>query len=124
MPLEIDPSKTGLEKVLKDYQIKALELLWNGSEVGLVSREVHEGVNEALSGGSSISRASIINFLNAMCEEGVLRFMEETGKGGIRRRYHPAMDKREFKVYIAVSAISSLMRDFPEQTFEVAQKLT
>ena len=118
MPIVIDPSKDGLEKVLRDYQIEALRHVWTHDGEGLTSREVYEAVNERLDGGRSVSRASIINFLNAMCDEGVLDFEEETCKGGMRRRYRKGMDEATFKTYVASTVISSLMRDFPEQTVE------
>ena len=113
----IDPSKTGLEKVLRDYQIEALKLIWSNTGEGLTSREVYEDVNKNL-GGKSVSRASIINFLNAMCDEGVLDFEEETCKGGMRRKYSKGMDEHSFKRYIASTLLSSLIKDFPDQTVE------
>jgi len=118
MPIVIDPSKDGLEKVLRDYQIEALSHVWKHDGVGLTSREVYEAVNESLDGGRSVSRASIINFLNAMCDEGVLDFEEETCKGGMRRRYRKGMDEPAFKKYVASTVLRSLMKDFPEQTLE------
>jgi len=118
MPIVIDPSKDGLEKVLRDYQIEALSHVWKHNGDGLTSREVYEAVNESLDGGRSVSRASIINFLNAMCDEEVLDFEEETCKGGMRRRYRKGMDEAAFKKYVASTVLKSLMKDFPEQTLE------
>jgi len=115
--LIIDPSKTGLEKVLRDYQIEALKLIWGNIGEGLTSREVYEDVNKNL-GGKSVSRASIINFLNAMCDERVLDFEEETCKGGMRRKYSKGMDENGFKRYVASTVLDSLIRDFPDQTVE------
>ena len=113
----IDPSKTGLEKVLRDYQIEALKLIWGNIGEGLTSREVYEDVNKNL-GGKSVSRASIINFLNAMCDERVLDFEEETCKGGMRRKYSKGMDENGFKRHVASTVLDSLIRDFPDQTVE------
>ena len=66
MPLVVDPSKQGLEKVLKNYQTEALKIIWKHNGDGLTSREVYDRVNIRLGEGKSVSRASIINFLNAM----------------------------------------------------------
>ena len=52
-------------KVLKDNQEEALRFVW-GSGEDIISREVWEYVNEALEGEKTVSRASIINFLNGM----------------------------------------------------------
>ena len=115
MPLVIDPTKNGFEKVLREYQIESLKLIWAHKGDGMTSREVYLAVNEVL-GSKSVSRASIINFLNAMCDEGVLAFEEETCKGGMRRKYSPGLDESGFKVHIAEMVLKSLVVDFPNET--------
>jgi hypothetical protein len=80
---------------------------------------VHSQVNERLDGGKSISRASIINFLNDMVDEGVLDYVEESGKGGYHRVYSAKLDEVGFKRSLAESFVSSLMKDFPEETKKV-----
>ena len=123
MPLVVDPSKDGFEKVLRDYQIEALNMVWNADSTGATSREVYQYVNKALAGNKTVSRASIINFLNSMCDEGVLNYQEETCKGGMRRKYTPGLDEDEFKKYIAKSVMESLMKDFPEQTMDALKEV-
>lgn len=122
MTLTFDPAGKGLEKVLRDYQIEALRFVWTKGDEGANSRQTWLQVNEALSGAKTISRASIINFLNAMVDEGVLNYHETTGKGGYRRIYSPKLDERAFKKYIAKMVIESLLRDFPEETREVIKE--
>ncbi|MFH2110385.1 MAG: hypothetical protein ABIJ47_03880 [Candidatus Bathyarchaeota archaeon] len=73
----MDLSKTGYEMFFKPYQILALRYLWTVQE-GANSREVWDQVNEKLQG--SISRASIINGLNAMVDNGLLGYRR--GRGG------------------------------------------
>ena len=121
MPLVIDPTKNGFEKVLRDYQIEALKLVWENTGDGLTSREVYDAVNVRL-GSKSVSRASIINFLNAMCDEGVLDFEEETCKGGMRRKYSTGLDESGFKKYIAEVVLKSLVVDFPQETLDAIRE--
>jgi predicted transcriptional regulator len=123
MTLEFNPEGSGLDKVLKDYQIEALKLVWTKEEDGAISKEVYEHVNVALKGVRTISRASIINFLNAMVDEGVLNYKEETCKGGYRRIYYPKLDERGFKKHIAKTVINSLVKDFQEETNETLEEL-
>jgi len=118
LPIVLDPSKTGLEKVLRDYQIEALKIVWDNANRGVTSREVYAAVNKSLENVKTISRASIINFLNEMCDDGVLKYQEETCKGGMRRKYFPGLDEEGFKRYIAKTVFESLIRDFPEQTVD------
>lgn len=79
-------------------------------------------MNKRLDGGKSISRAAIILFLNAMVEEGVLDYVEETAKGGHRRVYSAKFDEAGFKRELAKSFVSRLMRDFPLETRGVIQE--
>ena len=69
-----------LRAVLKVYQELALRAIWATPE-GLGSKAVWDRVNAELK-PNTISRASIINFLEAMREAGVLKGDEKTGKGG------------------------------------------
>jgi len=122
LPLVLNPDKQGLEKVLRDYQIEALRMVWENSS-GATSREVYLQVNDALKGTRSISRASIINFLNDMVDEGVLDYDEQTGKGGYHRVYKPKLDESSFKRYLAMTVLESLMKDFPHETREAIKAI-
>ncbi|MBS7638336.1 BlaI/MecI/CopY family transcriptional regulator [Candidatus Bathyarchaeota archaeon] len=115
MPIVLDTSRNGLEKVLRDYQIKVLEVIWKNPDKGLTSREICDHVNKILK-TRTVSRASIINFLNEMCEYDVIKYETETCKGGARRKYFQKLDEEGFKRYIAKMVIESLIKDFPEQT--------
>ncbi len=121
MTLKFDPEKKGLTKILRNYQVEALKSVWMNSEKGLSSREVYEYVNGKIDG--SISRASIINFLKAMADEGVLNSKERTGRGGYHSVYTPRLNESEFKTYVAQTMIASLLKDFPEETKTVISQL-
>jgi predicted transcriptional regulator len=122
MTLIFNPEKNGLTKVLRNYQLEALKSVWKNSEKGLTSREVYDYVNGKIN--DSISRASIINFLKAMADEGVLNFTERTGKGGYHRVYTQRLNESEFKTYVAQTMIASLLKDFPEETNSAISQLT
>ena len=101
--------------LFKDYQEEALKYLWETDD-GKSSRQVWTHTNQALTGIRTISRASIINFLNAMVDEGVLTYTEITGKGGHRKIYAAEMNENSFKQYTAEVVLGNLIRDFPEET--------
>jgi len=123
MPLKIDVGEDGFNAVLKPYQIEAMKYLWASPGEGRSSREVWDAVNDALPGGSSISRASIINSMNDLVDDGVISFHEITGKGGHRRIYKTVSDESGFKRYIAETVLRKLLHDFPEETRTVLQSL-
>jgi hypothetical protein len=112
--IEYDTAESGLRAVLKDYQELALRAIWTTPE-GLGSKAVWDRVNAELK-PNTISRASVINFLEAMREMGVLKGEERTGKGGYHWVYSPAMDESEFNKFVASTILGSLMRDFPNET--------
>lgn len=99
MNLNLDLQETGLAMFFKPYQITSLNILWKSDEPQS-SRQVWERVNEELS--ESISRASIINFLNASVDNGLLDYTETTGKGGYRRLYSSKLTKPEASQYLTV----------------------
>lgn len=106
MNLNLDLSETGFGMFFKPYQIISLNILWNSEET-LSSRQVWEQANMQLSG--TISRASIINFLNASVDNGLLNFVEITGKGGHRRLYSSKLSKPETSTYLAEKIKESLL---------------
>ena len=122
MPLKIDVGETKYRAVLKPYQILAMKYLWVNPE-GKSSREVYEAVNAAMMENESISRASIINSLNALVEDGVLGYHEITGKGGHRRIYKPSFNEKGYKEYIAETVLRKLLNDFPEETIKAIQNI-
>ena len=122
MTLIFNPEKKGLAKILLNYQQHALNNLWKNGEKGQTSRQTHEYVNGKIEG--SISRASIINFLKVMADEGVLDYEMHPGKGGMRPIYTPRMNESEFKIHVAQTIIASLVKDFPEETRTALSQLS
>ena len=110
-----DTNNEGLLTVVKDYQAEALRYIWGLDEgKGASSRDVWVNVNVALMGKRTISRASIINFLNFMVDEDILGYHEITGKGGHRRIYHKIYDETGTKQFLAKKILSSMMEQWPE----------
>ena len=114
-----DPSKDGLRKTLREYEELALRFIWETGDEGAGSGAAWRVVNERLGEGKSISRASIIFFLNRMLEQGVLAFRDATGKGGHHKIYVTKLDEHGYKKYIVRTLFDSVSRDFPEATKEV-----
>ena len=121
MPLQLDTGKESLNMFFKDYQVESLRYLWRVQPEGANSRAVWTNVNESLRG--SISRASVINYLNAMVDEALLTYTETTGKGGHQRVYTIKYDETEFKQHIAGLIISKLLIEYPQETRKVLQRI-
>ena len=120
---KFDPSKHGLRKTLKEYEEVGLRHVWFMGEEGVGSGKTWVAVNEALGPDKSISRASVIFFLNRMVDQGVLSYRTATGKGGHHRIYYPVMDEKAYKKHILNTIVESLMRDFPDETREALGEL-
>jgi len=120
---KFDPSKKKLRKTLKEYEEIALRHIWDIGEEGQGSGSTWEYVNNKLAEvGKSISRASVIFFLDRMVEQGVLQYRETTGKGGRFRIYYPKLNEREYRKFMLKTIIDSRMMDFPEETKEVLEE--
>lgn len=114
--VEFDTKMIGFGTVVKDYQEMSLRYLWKISPEGASSRDVWRQVNVDFAGTKTISRASIINFLNDYVDLGVLDYLEITGKGGHRRIYATKYNEEEFKQYIAKTVLEKLFDTWPDNT--------
>ena len=113
-----DPSKTGLRKTLREYEELALRYVWETGDEGAGSGSAWSAVNERLEEGKTISRASIIFFLNRMVDQGVLSWRDATGKGGHHKIYITKLDENGYKKYVVRTLLESVTKDFPEATEE------
>ena len=59
--------------------------------------------------GESISRASIIFYLNRMLDEGVFDFYDRTGKGGHHKLYYSKMNLAQFWRFVMKQAYLKLI---------------
>ena len=120
---KFNPAETGLRKTLREYEEIALRYIWSSGQEGAGSGKAWEHVNKELGEGKSISRASVIFYLNRMVDEGVLGFRDATGKGGHHRIYITKLDESGYKKYIVKTLLASVAKDYPKETKEVLQAL-
>ena len=116
---KFDPSQPGLRKTLREWEELALRYVWSVGEEGAGSGLIWKEVNEKLKPGGSISRASVIVFMNRLVDQGVLGYREGTGKGGVHKIYYPLMDEKGYVKYMIKTMVESMRRDFPEETKKV-----
>ena len=121
---KFDPSQPGLRKILREWEELALRYVWSEVDNGAASRPIWENVNTRLGEGESISRASIIYFMNRLVDQGVLGYRDRTGKGGHHKIYYPQMNEKEYRKYIIKTIVESMIRDFPEEIKEVISVYT
>ncbi len=91
---KVDLAKDGLEMLFEPYQATIMSTLWAGGEWntarmwktlqtrGIRARRPYP-----------VSRATVINFLARMAEEGILGYTEKTGRGGHQRVYAAKVDE-------------------------------
>lgn len=86
-----------LIKKVSEYKIEIIRMFF-ADPSNISSGEVWKYL---LKMGIQISRASVIFYLNDLVEQGYLKFLEKTGKGGIHRLYFLDMSNDEFtdKIY-------------------------
>jgi len=122
MGFKFDTNKNGFLTLMREYQEICLKFIWENSEEGVTSGTAWLHTNKVLKEeDKSISRASVIIFLNDMVDEGILTFNLKTGKGGHHRVYFPAFDEEGFKINVTKKIISKLFNVWPEATREAIE---
>jgi predicted transcriptional regulator len=121
MALTVNPDEKGLSMYISPYQQIALQCIWEDN-TGKSSRQVWDYVNRNLN-DESISRTSIIHFLNKMVDEGLLNFETTTGKGGHRRIYYQKFTPSEFKLELIKTTLNALKENFPEETLKAISSI-
>lgn len=113
--LKFDLAQEGLRCILKPYQVEIMRHLWD-TQTPTDSRTAHNHLLSTEVEGAR-SRASVINFLNDMVEEGFLDYEEKTTKGGIKRVYRlNFMSKTEEVFRMRVSQLfRATLREFGAQ---------
>jgi len=97
--MKFDLIKDDLEAVLSPWQVAIIRFVWEVGETD--SRHAYEYMRGT---EFAMSRASLINFLKKMVDEGFLSYSEKTGKGGYKGiwRPHPeALDEDMFRQVVA-----------------------
>ena len=96
MKVKIDLSKDGLAMIYKPYEIVAWAVVMAIS-IPVGSGYVWAKTNEALKklDGTTISRASVIFFLNREVDKGFMGWNDATGKGGHHRLYFSRLSEGE-----------------------------
>ena len=97
--MRFDLGKDGLEAVLSPWQVAVMRYVWEVGETD--SRCAYEFLRDTK---FAMSRASLINFLKKMADEGFLGYSEKTGKGGFKgiwRTHAEALDEDAFRQMVA-----------------------
>jgi hypothetical protein len=96
MKVKIDLSKEGLAMFYRPYEIIGWDIVWNSPEAigsGAVWKKTNAIMAQSDPGEKkTISRASVIFFLNRQVDLGFMGWLDYTGKGGHHRRYYPKVD--------------------------------
>jgi len=98
--MKFDMKKEGLETILTPWQVELMRWIWKAKKE-VDSKMAYLHLQES---STPMSRATAINFLNRMAEEGYLTYREVTAKGGHKRLYLPspeAPDDRAFRRVLA-----------------------
>jgi len=93
----LDLRESGLGMFLSPYQRDALEYLYTVKEA--TSKHVWTHINR-VDAPDPKSRASVINYLHALAEEGLITVVQESSKGGYRGVYsvsasYPSLEQLE-----------------------------
>ena len=87
-----------LIKKVSEYKIEIIRMFFDNPS-NATSGQTHNFLKKTMD--TTISRASVIFYLNDLVKWGYLKFEKATGKGGIHRLYYLDMSNDEFtdKIY-------------------------
>jgi len=111
MKVKIDLSKNGLAMLYKPYEIVTWAVV-RASKKPVKSSYVWKKTNEALKelNGTTISRTSVIFFLNREVAKGFMDCIDATGKGGHHKLYFPAFTEKDILSVIQGTAWDKLAK--------------
>lgn len=116
--MQLDTDKEGLAAIFREWQVPLVEELFNrkltSSEAHRLLKELDVRTSRKVRG--SVSRASVINFLNDMVDLGLLGYTEVSGKGGWGRRYEMTLTREEFAHKITGLFVAKLLEAFPKES--------
>lgn len=118
MKIKINMVQDGLSMFFKPYEVLGWDRVWNASESEPVgSFEVFKHITFGLGPGKTISRASVVFFLNRQVDLKFMGWKDATGKGGHRRLYYPLVNMTELTLAIS-RRMAEKFRDLIYQAIE------
>ncbi len=100
--------------ILRPYEKLTLDVVWKRGDEGTTSKVAFDYCNDNLPDGKTISRASVIFFLDKAVDVNIVTWRDATGKGGHHRIYVPNMTWSELEDHIVLVFMRKLGLIFPE----------
>ena len=110
---KIDTTKTGMEAILKPYQYGIIMHILDKKD-GIKSGDMHAHLELE---GYTISRASVINYLQTLQKNGIIIQIAESGKGGIHQVYSAKLNFKEILTNIVETVMDKLLEAFPNNDY-------
>lgn len=122
--MQLNTDKKGLAAIYKEWQIPLIEKLLDGQP--MTSRTAYKFLEErnirtsgkgtkSRDSSTSVSRASVINFLNDMVDQDLLNYDVKSGKGGYHRIYQLILTREVFAHEIIGVFVDKLAEAFPKE---------
>ena len=122
--MKLDTKKTGWPAIFKPYEKAVLDIVFLRDASGLDTKTINAyETASAQIFPDTISRASIIFFLNRMVDAGILQATKGTGKGGHHKVYSPVRTYDETKAFIVREFVRTISTAIPE-TYDLIKKLS
>ena len=107
---KIDTTKTGIEAIMKPYHYGIITHILDRPE-GITSGDMHAELEFQ---GYTVSRASVINYLQALAREGIITQKERSGKGGMHGVYTAKLNFKQILTNIVESVMDKVLEACPD----------
>ncbi len=117
--MQLNTDREGLGVIFRKWQVPLVEEFFSGNP--MTSKEAHKflkarNIMASQKGRGPVSRASVINFLNGMIDNGLLEYTEDTGQGGYHRIYKMPLTREEFAHKLINLFVDTLRTSFPQES--------
>lgn len=117
--MKLNTDKKGLGAIFKEWHVPLIDELLKG-ECGSGRLHKFTEAHDIRTGGKgsskSVSRASVIFFLNDLVEENILTYRYRSGKGGHHRVYKMLFNREELAHKLIGHFVNKLLEVFPEES--------
>jgi predicted transcriptional regulator len=111
--VKLNTKEKGRRAIWREYEQIAIDYLYEEGTPQGSGPVFHATLKELMIQEKSISRASIIFFLNRLRDQKLVEYTEGTGKGGHHGLYHAHLTREEFEARVMETILESALDALP-----------
>lgn len=111
--IKLNTQMKGRDAIWREYEQLAIDYLYEKGTPQGSGPVFLATLKELQKEDKSISRASVIFFLNRLSDQKLVEYSEGTGKGGHHGLYHAYLSREDFEIRVMETIIGSALDALP-----------